>query len=140
MDVETIEVLNDPRVDSIGTSASLVVNYCANSAANLGYTDDNCETDEAVIEEKMATWIVNTKTVGRYFDPVTYEGKIESMEYTRAVAKIGSLGRTTEKSNTVAQLDFKVRSTTSFSNMHSKFVAAPIVAADSVKTYEARLE
>lgn len=85
---------NNLRVDALGISTSFIVNYCTEAAVNLGYEDPNCITDKSVIDAETKSWMVNTKIISRYFDPVTYNG-IDSMEFTNAASKNGLIGPVT---------------------------------------------
>ena len=131
-DVPSIKVQNDARVNKAGWSSYFVVNYCKEAASYLGYTDENCESDSTKTDLKIQTWLVNTKTITRYFSPESYDGSTKSMKFQRAVAKDGLF----RAGSLVPQLDFKIGQTVNqFSS--SRLMELPIEQGDTVSTFDA---
>ena len=82
--IDDILVQNDPRVDLDGIASYFVINYCDLAATNLGYVDDNCETNHTKFDVESQLWLVNTKMISQYFDPDTYTENCH-LNYTVAV-------------------------------------------------------
>lgn len=90
-DSATVEIMNDPMTNPYGTASSFVVNYCDTAAANLKYVDPNCETDHTVVDSATKNFVINTKTVNRYFNPDSYHADGEEMNFTQALQKSGTV-------------------------------------------------
>lgn len=89
--MDTLTVQNDPKVDQDGIASFFIINYCAYAAQNLGYTTvpTDCETDQAKTDVLSEQWLVNTKTITRYFDPNTYDSATSSLSFRQAQEKTG---------------------------------------------------
>ena len=97
--------------DQTQVTTSLVIGYCDQVAKKLGRISD-CETDETVIAQQIKSWVVNVKTISRYFDPETYDGQSDSIFYTQGDTKSGYLAMQ-ESDDWISSLDFKVQQTIS---------------------------
>ena len=86
------------------------MNYCENAAAILGYSDPNCVSQSATIDQMIEKWLVNTKTVTRYYDADTFaEG--EGLQYRQAQLQTGYFDQQLSR---VGQMDFKVHQTLNY--------------------------
>ena len=126
-----IQVQNDPRVDLDGIASYFVINYCNEAASNLGYDDENCETNHTKIDVERQQWLVNTKMISQYFEPDTFTEK-GYLNYTVAVQKTGFFSHDTSM---IPQMDFRIHQTKNYVK-DSKILDVPS-SPSSIPTYRA---
>lgn len=110
-DIQDIELQNDPRQDPDGISSLFIINYCDYTALNLRYEDPNCEIDKSKTNTIASSWLVNSKIITQFFDPVSNSEDSQSLGPRNAVSKSGTLDL---ESDMTPQLAYTVSQTQNY--------------------------